>query len=516
MMKVYLLAGVAALMCVGTALAGTVHVASGDVEGVTKDGVESFKGIPYAAPPVGDLRWRAPQAARPWAGVLKADEYGHDCMQKPLSWDTNFMAKAPSEDCLMLNVWRPVGSEGKKLPVMVWIYGGAFLNGGSSLAIYDGRHFAEDGVVFVSMNYRLGRFGFFGHPALTAADADQGRLGNYAFMDQIAALTWVKSNISAFGGDPAQVTIFGESADGGSVLALLTSPEAKGLYSRAIVQSGGGRGPLMGTRYLREDMPDKPSSETLGINFARKYGISDTDSKALDALRALSSDQVLGDLNGDNSWQQTDTYGGPMTDGKVVTQSPGEAFIKGQSPKVPVMIGVTSADIGFFNAKSKAEAFASFGSLSAQAKAAYDPDGTRDLKTINIQIGRDRVMAEPARFVAKTLAGQGLPVYEYRFSYVANSKEAEWTQGVPHFEEIIYAFNTLDVTYGDHLTERDRQMARTTHAYWVKFAKGDMSGWPPYDPVRDEIMDFQRDGTAKIVPDPAKAQLDVVEASAGL
>jgi len=217
--------------------ADTVKVAQGTLHGAVAGQVTAFKGVPFAAPPVGDLRWRPPQAPKSWTGVREATAYGHQCMQMrnvqtPIDQD---------EDCLTLNVWTPAGARpGAKLPVMVWIHGGSFTGGSGANAIYDGTHFAERGVVLVTVNYRLGRLGFFAHPALSAEQPGQP-LGSYGIMDQIAALKWVKANIAAFGGDPANVTAFGESAGGIAINFLMTSPQAKGLFQKAISESGFGR-----------------------------------------------------------------------------------------------------------------------------------------------------------------------------------------------------------------------------------------------------------------------------------
>ena len=246
-----------------------VRVDAGALKGATDDGVLSFKGIPYAAPPVGNLRWKPPQPVTPWTGVRPATAYGSDCMQLPFPGDAAPLGTPPAEDCLVVNVWRPADAS-TKLPVMVWIYGGGFVNGGSSPAVYDGSQFAKRGVVLVSFNYRVGRFGFFAHPALTK-ESPNGPLGNYTFLDQIAALKWVQKNIAAFGGDAGNVTIFGESAGGGSVLTMMTSPLAKGLFQKAIIESGGGRDGVFPTRYLNKAGANGlPSAEAWVSNSRRR------------------------------------------------------------------------------------------------------------------------------------------------------------------------------------------------------------------------------------------------------
>ncbi len=298
-----------------------VKVEGGAVKGAVADGVLSFKGIPFAAPPVGDLRWRPPQPVVPWTGVKEATAYGHDCAQKPFPSDAAPLGTEPSEDCLVVNVWRPAEKTSAALPVMVWIYGGGFVNGGSSPAVYDGSQFAKQGVVLVSFNYRVGRFGFFAHPALSAEHPGEP-LGNYALMDQIAALQWVQKHIAGFGGNPKDVTVFGESAGGMSVHALLTSPAAKGLFHKAIIESGGGRSGLLTMRKLHDDQPNQPSAEAVGVAFAKSNGIEGTDAAALKALRALPADKVVAGLNLMTMGGASGTYvGGPILDGKIMVES---------------------------------------------------------------------------------------------------------------------------------------------------------------------------------------------------
>ncbi len=282
------LLGLAAMGGGNAAPPPVVRVDSGELQGVVDDGVVSYKGIPFAAPPVGDLRWRPPQPVAPWTGVRQAAEFGADCMQgrfgPPPAAPGAPPARVPSEDCLFLNVWRPASAApGAKLPVMVWIYGGGFTGGSSSSPNTSGTQFAKQGVVLVAANYRVGRFGFFAFPALSRERPDETK-GNYAYMDQIAALQWVKRNIAAFGGDPNNVTIFGFSAGGVSVHSLLASPMARGLFHKAIVESGGSRDSVLTARPMRADGvdPNYPvSAETIGINFARSMGIEGTDQAAL-------------------------------------------------------------------------------------------------------------------------------------------------------------------------------------------------------------------------------------------
>ena len=272
------LASVAALASAGgvarAQAPALVRVDGGELQGVVDDGVVSFKGIPFAAPPVGELRWRPPQAAAPWTGVRQAAEYGADCMQGRFGPPPAAGAPAPrvpSEDCLFLHVWRPAGAAARRLPVMVWIHGGGFVGGSGALSGVAGAPFAKQGVVLVTINYRLGRFGFFAFPALSRERPDETK-GNYAYMDQIAALQWVKRNIAIFGGDPGNVTIFGFSAGGVSVHSLLASPQARGLFHKAIAQSGGSRDSVLTARPMREDGvdPNYPvSAETIGRTFAQ-------------------------------------------------------------------------------------------------------------------------------------------------------------------------------------------------------------------------------------------------------
>ena len=516
-MKAILFSAVLALSTAHQAVAAPsldqVRIDSGPLRGATDGDVVSFKGVPFAAPPVGHLRWRAPQPAQSWTEVRDATAYGHDCMQKPFPSDAAPLGTEPAEDCLVLNVWRPAKASNARLPVMVWIYGGGFVNGGSSPAVYDGSQFAKRGVVLVSFNYRVGRFGFFAHPALTA-ETPNGPLGNYGFMDQIAALKWVQRNIAAFGGDPDNVTVFGESAGGFSIHTLLTTPLARGLFAKAIIESGGGRGNISPGRQVHDQPAGAPpSGESVGLAFAKSVGVEGQDAAALAALRALSADKVTAGLNMMSMFANP-TYAGPMIDGQIVLGEPAALYPAGKAADVPVMIGATGMD-GFSMARTLDQVYATLGvERRAAAQGAYDPSASGDVRAVGAKVASDQMMVEPARFVAQTLAGQGRKVFEFRFSYVAQSMRKEWP-GAPHASDIPFVFDTVKARYGDALTAQDEQVAQLANAYWVAFAKtGDPNGggrphWPAYSVAGDQMMDLT--APAKGGPDPLKARLDFMQ-----
>lgn len=447
--------------------ATVVATESGPVRGAEAEGVLSWKGIPFAAPPLGELRWRAPQPAAKWTGVRAATAYGHDCMQLPFPSDAAPLGTEPAEDCLVLNVWRPAGAKGK-LPVVFWIYGGGFVNGGASPPTYSGANLAKQGVMFVSANYRVGRFGTFAHPQLTRANPDGGLLGNYGYMDQLAALKWVQRNIARFGGDPANVTIIGESAGGMSVNTLVTSPMAKGLFHRAVVMSGG-NGQGMGPGGLA-------ATEKIGLDFAASKGIAD-DGQALAKLRALTAEQVTDGLNMMALFAPRPgprTFASPFPDGKLAIDA-AEAYRSGNFAKVPIMIGATDNDIG----------------------------------------GPTGFMVAGAREVATATAAAGAPTWHYRFAYVAESLNKK---GADHAAEIPWFFDTTAIKYGDKTTARDLAMGKTVSAYIVNFARtGDPNGaglprWPRYARASDELMEFAADGRAVAKKDPLAAAIDAAPA----
>jgi para-nitrobenzyl esterase len=488
----------------------TASLDSGKVRGEVTADVASFKGIAFAQPPLGALRWRAPQAPLPWQGIKDVLSYGPDCMQVPFPGDAAPLGVKPAEDCLYLNVWTPARFKGHKLPVMVWIYGGGFVNGGSSPPEYDGSAFARDGVVLVSFNYRLGSFGFFAHPALSAEQAGQP-LGNYGLMDQIAALKWVQRNVAAFGGDPGNVTVFGESAGGMSVNALLSSPLAQGLFQKAMIESGAGRAGLLAPRKL-SGTPD--SAEAKGVALARSFGIEGSDAAALARLRALPAQQLLGTLNMATMGANPNYVGGPIQDGRLNVGTPVALYAAGKAQAVPLVVGANSMDIGFMRARTLDELFAQFGEDAAAARAAYAMDPATPVAGIAFKAGGDQAMIEPAREIARLLSVRQ-PVFEYRFSYVAETLRAK-TPGAPHATEIPYVFDTVAARYGKDLTPADEMAAKVMHAYWVGFAKTGVPqalgypAWPAYQQQSDEIMDFTANGPLA-GPDPWKTRMDLAQ-----
>jgi len=487
----------------------------GTIEGAEDGGVESFKGIRFAAPPTGDWRWRAPRPVQPWTGVQQATRFGADCMQTPFAEDLAPLATQPAEDCLFLNAWRPAGAgAGADLPVVVWIYGGGFVNGGASPAVYHGDSFAKYGVVFVSFNYRIGHFGYFAFPELTRLDADHGLLGNYGHMDQLEALRWVQRNIAALGGNPNNVTVIGESAGGGSAVGLMTSPLAAGLFHKAIVMSGGGRGLLDGNRLVSQDTPRVPSGETLGLRLARRHNIDGDGRVALAALRALPAEALAQGLNIPTLDRSRDVFSGQMLDGRILVDVTA-ALASGQWAKIPVITGTTVNEVGNHAAATKQDAWAHFGRDAIAAEAAYDADGRSSLAVINANIGMDRKMHEPARFLAGAVGAHKLPSYLYRFSYVASPARDRWRDGAPHASDIPYFLGRLSATYGTSADEADHDLARIAHQYVVNFARhGDpnSAGLPYWDVFAQDsgrLFDFAADGRPRMTTDPLRARLDL-------
>ena len=441
-----------------------VKVESGVLAGVQTDRAKIFRNVPYAAPPVGALRWAPPRKPLAWSGERDATANGPSCPQKmnPDGTPNEGSANGPvSEDCLQLNVFAPL--EAQKAPVMVWLHGGGHKTGAGW--IYDGQNFARDGVVLVAINYRLGPLGYFAHPALGKDQA-----GNYGLMDQVAALQWVRRNIAAFGGDPGNVTVFGESAGGASTLALLAAPGAKGLFHKAAVQSGGG---WSAPRTLAQEQAE-------GAALAAKLGASD-----LTLLRALPA-QILADEGAGADY-------GPFVDGRVLKQTPAQAFAAGKAIDVPLIIGANSGEDSLLGRRLP-NAAAMAASIPEAVKAAYPDEAAKGDEALVRAAFGDRSMVGPARWLAGQAAG-GKPAWLYHFSYVGSRFRPMGVTSAAHAAEIQYVFEywgrrtPLSMVAAD-----DRAMATLVHGCWVAFAKTGAPAcdiaWPAYDRAGDELVEF--------------------------
>lgn len=470
-----------------------VGVGEGRLVGRVDAGVASYKGIPYAAPPVGPLRWRPPQPAEPWSGPRDAGAVGAICLQPPSNGDPGVGPLPMSEDCLTLNVWAPAEQAGPS-PVMVWIHGGGYGNGSGTAALYDGTNLARRGVVVVTINYRLGRLGFFEHPALAAERAADAPAGNYGVMDMIAALEWVRDNIGAFGGDPDQVTIFGESAGGLAVTQLMVAPRARDLFARAVVQSGLGR-------QRGEGLAEAGSR---GATWATGAGVAPT----ADALRAIPAERLLAPA--------PSFYGGDLilTDGVVVDRDVEAAFAAGEAAPVPLIIGTNSAEFWWMKPSDLSPYGALDDAMTGEERAAFlAAYGGQD--GYDAAVLTDLVFAEPARRLARLHARNGHPTYLYRFDVVAASNP-EPSGGATHASERPYVFDTLH-TVGRPMGERDQRAAEAMADYWTTFARaGDPNDagrplWPAFGAEPDRLLEFTNSGpVARPIPFPER--LDLIEA----
>lgn len=466
------------------------HIAlteQGCVRGESLGAVKVFRGIPYAAPPVGELRWRAPQAHPVWEGVRDATQFGKSCPQLP---GTIFRYQLEmDEDCLYLNIWTPQSHSAAKLPVMFWIHGGGLVQGSSSQKVnerlsYDGRFLAEKfHVVVVTINYRLAQLGLLAHPALSAEDTEHSVSGNYGLLDQIFALRWVQKNIQSFGGDPANVTIFGESGGGKSVCALLASPLAAGLFHRAIIQSGGCPSNL---RKLR-DSSGRESAESQGERFVHALGCAET-SEVLACLRSKTVQEILNTLPGEASILSTAEKWDFTVDGYALLDSPGRALKSGNFHIVPLMAGTTGNEASLFTGKlnittpAQYEAFvrAFFRENADQALALYPVSAYPSPKAALDALISDISFVCPTRQFVRDVSKQQPKTFLYHFTYVTRVG-AQLGLGAFHGSEIAFVFGN-----SANPTSQERALSGAMMAYWTNFAKsgdpndGTLPIWPAY------------------------------------
>ena len=459
-----------------------VTTAAGTVEGKKVGAVHAFLGIPYAAPPVGDLRWKEPAPAAKWKSTRKATAFGAHCMQGKVFGDMNFRDSGGSEDCLTLNVWAPAKPASASLPVMVWIYGGGFVAGTTSEQRQDGSVLAQQGVIVVSMNYRLGAFGFFVHPELTK-ESGHNASGNYGLLDQLAALKWVHENIAAFGGDPGNVTIFGESAGSFSVSAQMASPLAKGLFQKAIGESGAAffsGGLSFESRSAREEKDAKLVSDKLGV-------------KTLADLRALPAQKLL------DAFAPPKSAGfdfGPDVDGYFLPEPVPAIFAAGKQNDVPLLAGWNRDEGSFeiaFNPQKptaesvKANAQKDFGDKAADFLRLYPTDTDAHVLRSAQDFAGDRFIAFSTwAWLESQAKTSKQPVYRYRFDLGPPSDPKTPNMGAFHSAEIEYVFGQLDSKAGVAWRSDDRQLSELMQKYWTNFARsGDPNGpglpkWPVY------------------------------------
>ncbi|WP_445147044.1 carboxylesterase/lipase family protein [Dyella sp. Tek66A03] len=458
-----------------------VHLDTGLIEGVQEHGLLIYKGIPFAQPPVGELRWRAPLRALPWQGIREADQFSPVCMQSG-TYPPDAPAEPTSEDCLYLNVWQPADSGHEKLPVMVWIYGGGLENGSASTPLYAGDKLALKGVIVVTLNYRLGVFGFLSHPELTS-EATYHSSGNYGLLDQIAALEWVHRNIAAFGGDPDRVTVFGQSSGAISISALVTSPLAKGLFQRAIGQSGG----------LFEPMDLAPNFKLAGAEQDGKDFVAEAKAPSISALRKMPAADLM----------KVSFDPHLIIDGYALPQSPYEAYQKGQENQASVLIG-SNADEGeafiagrtINRANFRQELDRSFPDILVRLigpePGATDEQARASAAAFQRDMRFRWDMWTWARLGAN--AGRG-KVFLYRFSRVPpfRSGDKYFGWGASHGMEMPYVFDHLE-QQPLPWTEQDFRLTAAMTSYWTNFAKtGDPNGpglplWPRFDPSSASVM----------------------------
>jgi para-nitrobenzyl esterase len=474
------------------AAAPVVRIETGRVAGVAASAgspVQIFRGIPYAAPPVGDLRWRPPAPAAPWNGVRLATQFGARCMQQHLWDDMIFRSPAASEDCLYLNVWTPATlSHGAKaeLPVLVYVYGGGFQAGDSSEPRYDGAAMASHGIVVVTMNYRLGVFGFLAHPALTAESPSHAS-GNYGLLDQAAAIAWVKRNIAAFGGDPNRITIGGESAGSMSVSALMASPLTRNLIAGAIGESGSAMDPRFAAR---------ATAEAAGAAYAAGLGAA-----TLTSLRAVSADKML------ETQGKDDKAFRPIIDGYFLPEPAADTFAAGHSAHVPLLVGSNSQEgpasviLGFGPptvSNYRAGLVRQFADRADAVLALYPAATDADVMQAATDLASDMFLGLTTWKWFDLHRRSGAPTYYYYYRRVrpaALNWKSSPAYGAVHSSEIEYALGNIDANPSYAWTDEDRRVSATMNGYFVNFVKtGDPNGpgLPPWPRAAGDDAQIQR------------------------
>ena len=486
-----------------------VRVEGGMLQGTLEDGLTVFRGIPFAAPPVGDLRWRAPQPAAKWPGVRQADKFGPACVQGTRNPANADRGPGVSEDCLYLNVWTPAKSTRDRIPVLVWIYGGGFNGGATSEPNYSGEKLAKKGVVLISIAYRVGQLGFLAHPDLSA-ETQNHTSGNYGLLDMIAGLRWVQKNIAAFGGDPGRVTIFGESAGGIAVSMLCASPLARGLFHGAISQSGGSFGPPRPTTMPGENLKRLPDAERSGDAYAKSAGAS-----SIRALRQLPPDRLPAGGRGTGmAW--------PIIDGWVIPDDQYKLYEAKRYNDTPILVGYNSDEGASFSPARTPEDHvaavkARYGPFADSLLKAYPVGSTTVPKTAR-DLTRDAAFGWHtwiwARLQAKT--GKSKAFYYYfdqHPDYPADSPRAGY--GTPHGADVAYVFQHLN-TSNPQITKDDLAISEAMATYWANFAKrGDPNGeglpaWPAFSDANPVVMHFA--GTPHTGPVPSADALSALDA----
>lgn len=465
----------------GASPAEQVKIDTGTIEGTAHGTVRAFLGIPYASPPVGDLRWKAPVPPPRWTGVRRTTEFGSRCMQARVYSDMIFRDPGISEDCLSLNVWTPAKNPKARLPVMVWIHGGGFMAGGSSEPRQDGSILATHGVVVVSMNYRLGIFGFLLLPEL-AAESDQKAAGNYGMLDQVAALRWVHRNIAAFGGDPANVTIFGESAGSFAVSALMASPIVKDLFQKAIGESG--------AAFASTVLPFEPLATRSQKD--SDFVSSNLGTKSLKELRALPAQKILDAAYKEEGKGQPRFN--PDIDGYFLTQQVSETFAEGKQIDVPLLAGWNHDEENYTTIRGqsaldtlKATASKEFGAKADDFLRLYPASNEAEAKRALRDLAGDRFIAWGTwRWLEAQVTTGKQPVFRYRFDNAPPPDPNSPDRGAYHSAEIEYVFGTLDSKPGLIWRPDDRTLTDMMQRYWSNFARSGVPNgpglpeWPAY------------------------------------